>query len=122
MEYLLDCSGYAHSGLEIVRAAGSELFTRTGQRIFDFESGVWCAGLGHAHPHVTEVLRRQALQAMHLGYRVESPIADRAASMVLDTLSMAKGKCIFLASGSEAVEFGVQAARRLTGRTRTSFL
>jgi acetylornithine aminotransferase len=35
---------------------------------------------------------------------------------VLDTVPLRDGKCIFLSSGSEAVEFGVQVARRITGK------
>jgi acetylornithine aminotransferase len=33
---------------------------------------------------------------------------------VLSTVGLPQGKCVFLSSGSEAVEFGVQVARRLT--------
>jgi acetylornithine aminotransferase len=34
----------------------------------------------------------------------------------LDTLGLVEGKCLFLSSGSEAVEFGVQVVRRITNQ------
>jgi acetylornithine aminotransferase len=37
--------------------------------------------------------------------------------MLLDTLSLPDGRCIFLSSGSEAVEFAVQVAKIVTGKS-----
>ena len=51
---------------------------------------------------------------MHLGTRYPSLLAEQAAVNLLDLVGMDNGKCICLSSGSEAVEFGVQAARRHT--------
>ncbi|MGD9030162.1 MAG: aminotransferase class III-fold pyridoxal phosphate-dependent enzyme [Anaerolineae bacterium] len=49
------------------------------------------------------------------GYElVKTDIVEDAATTVLDSLDLSDGKCVFLSSGSEAVEFGVQVARRLT--------
>jgi acetylornithine aminotransferase len=53
---------------------------------------------------------------MHLGTRYLSSLAEGAAIDVLDLVGMDDGRCTFLSSGSEAVEFGVQAARRVTGK------
>jgi acetylornithine/N-succinyldiaminopimelate aminotransferase len=100
LDHLLDCSGYVHSGLDVVRGVGTTLFDRSGRRIVDFESGVWCVGLGHSHPRVTEALRSQIERVMHLGYRVESRLAEEAALAVLHSLAFAAGKCIFLTSAS----------------------
>jgi acetylornithine aminotransferase len=113
---ILDCSGYELWRHDVVRAEGVHLITAGGDRIVDFESGVWCAGLGHAHPRVQAVLRAQLDRAMHLGYRVESTLADEAAAALLATLPLPDGKCIFLASGSEAVELATQIGRRTSRR------
>lgn len=113
---ILDCTGYGLWRHDVVRAEGVHLTTAGGDRIVDFESGVWCAGLGHAHPRIQSVLHTQIDRAMHLGYRVESSLAVEAAEAVLETLAFPGGKCVFLASGSEAVELATQMARRLSAK------
>ena len=110
---ILDCTGYELWRDDVVRAEGVDLLTAAGDRIVDFESGVWCAGLGHAHPRLQAVMHAQLDRAMHLGYRVESALAADAATAVLTTLPFPDGKCLFLASGSEAVELAAQISRRL---------
>ena len=116
MRPILDCTGYEMWRDDVVRAEGAYLFTAGGDRIVDFESGVWCAGLGHAHPRLQAVMHAQLDRAVHLGYRVESALAQTAAAAVLATLPFPDGKCVFLASGSEAVELAAQIARRLSGK------
>ncbi|MDD4904226.1 MAG: aspartate aminotransferase family protein [Candidatus Bipolaricaulis sp.] len=116
MDHVLDCSGYEIAKTDIVRAEGAYLFDAGGRRYVDFESGVWCTALGHNHPAVRDAIRAQLERVSHLGYRVESSLAEDAAVAVLDTLPFPDGKCVFLASGSEAVELAVQITRRLTGK------
>ncbi|MCX6099614.1 MAG: aminotransferase class III-fold pyridoxal phosphate-dependent enzyme [Candidatus Bipolaricaulota bacterium] len=116
MRSILDCTGYELCRDDVVRAEGAHLITAGGDRIVDFESGVWCAGLGHAHPRLQAVMHAQLDRALHLGYRVESALAAEAAEVVLATLPLPDGKCVFLASGSEAVELATQIARRLSGK------
>jgi acetylornithine/N-succinyldiaminopimelate aminotransferase len=116
MDHVLDCSGYEIVKTDIVRAEGAYLFDAAGNRYVDFESGVWCTALGHNHPAVRDAIQTQLGRVSHLGYRVESALAEDAAAAVLGTLPFSDGKCLFLASGSEAVELGVQIARRLTGK------
>jgi acetylornithine aminotransferase len=41
---------------------------------------------------------------------------EQASSAVLNISNMPEGKCVFLSSGSEAVEFGVQALRKITAK------
>ncbi len=110
---VLDCTGYSLWRNDVVHAQGASLYTADGARIVDFESGVWCAGLGHAHPRLQAVMHAQLDRALHLGYRVESALAAEAARAVLDSLHIEGGKCLFLASGSEAVELAAQIARRV---------
>jgi acetylornithine aminotransferase len=113
---ILDCTGYELWRHDVVGAEGVHLITAAGDRIVDFESGVWCAGLGHAHPRLQAIMHVQLDHALHLGYRVESSLAAEAATAVLATLPFPDGKCIFLASGSEAVELATQIGRRVTRR------
>ncbi len=117
MRPILDCTGYELWRDDVVHAEGVYLITAGGDRIVDFESGVWCAGLGHAHPRLQTVMHAQLDRALHLGYRVETALAAEAATAVLGTLPFPDGKCVFLASGSEAVELATQIGRRTSRRT-----
>ncbi len=116
MSHVLRCSGYEVTKKGIVRAEGSYLYDSAGKRYVDFESGVWCTALGHGHPRVNAAICGQIEQIAHLAYRYTHPLTEEAAGEVLDSLAFPEGKCVFLSSGSEAVEFGVQVARRLSGR------
>jgi acetylornithine/N-succinyldiaminopimelate aminotransferase len=116
MGHILNSTGYEILKRDIVRAEGCHLLDAAGHRIVDFESGVWCAGLGHAPARLQSIMHVQLDRVLHLGYRVESALAEEAAAAVLATLPLAGGKCLFLSSGSEAVELVAQIARRLSGK------
>lgn len=116
MTHVLRCSGYDVAKTDIIRAHGCALYNICGNRFIDFEAGVWCTALGHNHPRVNQAITTQLEQISHIGYRTTNDLVEEAATAVLDTLALADGKCVFLSSGSEAVEFGVQLARRITGQ------
>jgi acetylornithine aminotransferase len=58
----------------------------------------------------------QIAKVIHLGTPYPSFLAEEAARDVLELTGSGDGKCVFLSSGSEAVEFAVQATRRVTGK------
>jgi acetylornithine aminotransferase len=72
--------------------------------------------LGHNHPRVNRAIREQLKAISHLGTRYPNRLSEEAAQDVLGIVGIDDGKCTFLSSGSEAVEFGVQAVRRVTER------
>ena len=116
MSHVLRCSGYGLVKTDIVRAQGCTLFDAQGNEYVDFEAGVWCAVLGHGNERVNQVLATQLAEIAHIAYRYTTPIVEEAASEVLDSVGIRDGKVVFLSSGSEAVEFGVQVARMLSNR------
>jgi acetylornithine aminotransferase len=116
MDHILNCSGYTTSKVEIVRGQGTVLYDARGKGYVDFEAGVWCTALGHGHPRVVAALQAQAARLAHLAYRYDNPVIEEAAAALLERLALPDGRCVFLSSGSEAVEVGVQAARQLSGR------
>ncbi|MBU7014869.1 MAG: aspartate aminotransferase family protein [Theionarchaea archaeon] len=112
MSYVLRCSGYKLCIPDIVRAQGCYLFDSHNKKYVDFEAGVWCTSVGHNNSRVNQAIINQLETVAHTGYRVTHSVVEEAAYAVLDTLAIPDGKCVFLSSGSEAVELGVTTLRR----------
>ncbi len=110
MDYLYNSTGYPIYNQAIVRADGCYVYDDAGNAYLDFEAGVWCLPLGHNHPRIIAALQDQALQVCHVGYKYNHAIAERAAKKLVEIADMPDGKCVFLCSGSEAVEYGIQIA------------
>jgi acetylornithine/N-succinyldiaminopimelate aminotransferase len=105
--------GYELPLENIVRADNCSLFDEDGKRYVDLESGVWCTSVGHANPRVLRAMNEQAARISHTGYSYSNPVVDLAARETLSLLGFEGGKCTFLCSGSEAVEFGVRIAQTI---------
>jgi len=98
----------------MVRAEGAYLFDSDGNRYVDFEAGVWALALGHNHPRINHVIQSQLDQISHISYRYTTDIVEKAAQQVIDITGFDEGQCVFLSSGSEVVELGVQIIRHLS--------
>ncbi len=116
MNQILRCHETAE--IEMVRADGCYLYDARDKKYVDLEAGVWCAVLGHNHPRINKAIKQQLTRITHLGYRYMSGIVEDASVALLESIRFTDGKCIFLCSGSEAVEFSLQVARLVTGRER----
>jgi acetylornithine/N-succinyldiaminopimelate aminotransferase len=116
MNHILKCHEIVKT--DFVRGENCYLYDKQGHKFVDFESGIWSAVLGHSHPRINQVMKSQIEKVMHLGTRYPSILAENAAIDVLDIVEIENGKCTFLSSGSEAVEFAVQAARKITKKQR----
>lgn len=102
---------------DIVRAKGLYLFDSQGNRYSDFESGIWCASLGHGDKRLHQLIKKQLDKVIHLGPRFTNYLAEEAAAKILKHLGWKNGKVIFLSSGSEAVEFALNISHLATGRS-----
>jgi acetylornithine/N-succinyldiaminopimelate aminotransferase len=98
----------------IVRAENCSLFDAQGKRYVDLESGVWCATIGHGNPRVRQAMTDQAARLAHTGFNYTSETVEDAAREMLSLLGLEGGKCVFLCSGSEAVEYGVRLAQTVS--------
>jgi acetylornithine aminotransferase len=101
---------------DIVRAENCHLYDSDGKRYVDLESGVWCTCIGHGHPRVLRAITEQSAQLTHTGYVYTHAIVEQAAQEILSVLGLEGGRCVFLSSGSEAVEYGVRVAQTLLSR------
>ena len=114
MPHILQCHDIVKTDFE--RGRNCQLYDAAGRRYVDFESGCWSAVLGYCHPRINAVMAAQIGNVMHLGTRYPNALVEDAAISILDITALGDGKCVLLSSGSEAVEFGVQAARRISQR------
>jgi acetylornithine/N-succinyldiaminopimelate aminotransferase len=114
IKHILRCHDFVKD--DMVRGENCYLYDRNGKKYVDFESGIWCTMLGHAHPGINRRMIEQISKVTHLGPKYTSRLAEQAAVTLLDTVSDKSGKCVFLSSGSEAVELGVNIAKLVTGK------
>ncbi len=114
MNHLLKCHDIVKT--DFVRAENCYLYDNEGRQYVDFESGIWSTALGHCHPRINGVMAAQIAQIIHLGTRYPHSLSQNTAKEILEIVGIDDGKCLFLSSGSEAVEFGVQIARRCTDK------
>jgi len=101
---------------DFVQGRNCSLVDAGGKGYIDLESGIWATALGHNHPRINRAIREQLKMISHLGTRYPNQLVEETAQDVLDITGIGDGKCTFLSSGSEAVEFGVQAIQRITGK------
>ena len=114
MNHILKCHEILKT--DFVRAKNCHLYDDEGRQYIDFESGIWCTALGHCHPRINSVMATQIKKVIHLGTRYPHALSQDTAKDILAIVGIDNGKCLFLSSGSEAVEFGVQIARRVSDK------
>lgn len=115
MKHVFHCIGHELMLPDIVRSDGVYIFDDTGKRYMDLESGVWCMSLGHKHRRINETISKQIDLIIQSGFSYSSPIVNGAAKRILDITGLCGGKCVFLCSGSEAIEIGRQISKHLYG-------
>lgn len=114
MTHLLWYPGHELLLKNIVRAENCHIYDSEGKRYVDLESGVWCTSVGHGNPRILHTIHEQFASIGHTGFGYSSGIVEDVAREILSLLRLEGGKCVFLCSGSEAVEYGVRVAQSLT--------
>ena len=113
MKHVLECTGYEMLVNDIEKAEGYYLFDSKGKKYIDFESGVWSMAIGHNNPQINKAIKQQIDKIVHLGFRYTNELVEIAAMDVINTLKPFSGKCLFLSSGSEAVELSVKITKAI---------
>ncbi|MCL2216448.1 MAG: aspartate aminotransferase family protein [Defluviitaleaceae bacterium] len=109
---ILNCN-YDVINPAIISSDNCRIIDENGKEYIDFESGIWCVPLGHGNKQINDAMIKQINHISHIGYRYSAKIVEEAAEKVLALLNFDGGKCVFLTSGSEAVEFGIQLAKKI---------
>ncbi|GAA5182485.1 aspartate aminotransferase family protein [Niveibacterium umoris] len=96
----------------ITRAEGAYLFDAGGRRIFDGLSGLWCSGLGHCRPEITEAISRQAATLDYSpAFQFGHPTAFQLAHRIKEMTPAGLDYVFFTGSGSESADTALKMAR-----------
>jgi acetylornithine/N-succinyldiaminopimelate aminotransferase len=105
---------YKRQPVVLTHGRGAYVFDATGKKYLDFLGGIAVNALGHAHPRIVKVIRREAARAIHLSNlyhnAYQGPLARKLAAWSgLD-------RVFFTNSGTEAID-GAMKLARLVART-----
>src|SRR5712692_9037567 len=110
---------YKRQPFVLTHGRGSCIFDSSGKKYLDFLGGIAVNALGHAHPRIVKVIRREAARAIHLSNlfhnAYQGPLAHKLAEWSgLD-------RVFFANSGTEAID-GAMKLARLCGRSSADAL
>lgn len=100
------------------RAQGAELWDVEGKRYIDFAGGIGVLNVGHRHPKVLEVVRRQLDAYLHTAFQVVAyaPYIELCERLNAVAPFTGPAKSVLFCSGAESVENAVKIARAATRR------
>jgi acetylornithine/N-succinyldiaminopimelate aminotransferase len=100
---------YRRPPVVFTRGKGCYLFDAQGRRYLDFLGGIAVNALGHAHPRLVRVIRREAARAVHVSNLFHNPFQGPLAHKLADWSGM--DRVFFTNSGTEAIEGALKLAR-----------
>ncbi|MFW6227482.1 MAG: aspartate aminotransferase family protein [Bacteroidota bacterium] len=109
---------YQATGKLIAKSKGCYLFDSEGKQYTDFESGVWCANIGHSNQQWVERIDAQIKESIHHGYHFRNKYAEALSVKLQQLAGFEGGASVFLSSGSEAVNLSITLAKHFTGRKK----
>lgn len=97
------------------RAKGAYFWDVDGNRYIDYLAAYGPIITGHAHPHITEAIKKAAENGVLYG--TPTPLENKMAKMLKEAIPSLE-KVRFVNSGTEAVMTTIRVARAYTGRTK----
>ena len=110
-EYLLN--NYSRQPVALIRGEGSYVWDEDGERYLDFMGGVATCALGHCHPALVEVARRQLELLWHTSNHFHSQPQVELAQKLAQASGFPKASVFFCNSGAEANEAMLKLVRRV---------
>ncbi len=101
---------YNRSKLDIQHGEGAYLHTKDGRRYLDFVSGVAVNCLGHCHPKLVDVIKKQAEKLWHVSNFYQIPGMQEFADKI--TAKTFADSIFFCNSGAEAIECCIKTVRK----------
>ena len=106
---------YQRPPVVFTRGQGCYLYDSRGKKYLDFVGGLAVNALGHAHPRLVRVVRREAARMIHLSNLYHHPYQGPLARKLATWSGM--DRVFFCNSGTEAIEGALKLAR-LAARKR----
>jgi acetylornithine/N-succinyldiaminopimelate aminotransferase len=110
---------YKRSPFVLTHGRGCYVFDADGKKYLDFLGGIAVNALGHAHPRIVKIIRREAARAIHFSNLYHNAFQGPLAVKLSQWSGM--DRVFFSNSGSEAIE-GAMKLARLYGRNPSDFL
>ncbi len=107
---------YGVRRVALVRGEGTRVWDADGKEYLDFLAGISVNNLGHCHPRITEVIRRQASALVHCTNLYTIPMQIELGRLLLD--HGFADRVFFGNSGAEANEAAIKIARRWNRENR----
>ncbi|MDI6785502.1 MAG: acetylornithine transaminase [bacterium] len=101
---------YRRYPISLVKGKGAFVWDASGKKYLDFIAGLAVCNLGHSHPKIVDILKKQATTLIHtsnLFYTI--PQINLAKKLIELSFS---GKVFFCNSGAEANEAAIKLARK----------
>jgi acetylornithine/N-succinyldiaminopimelate aminotransferase len=105
---------YKRSPVVLTHGRGGYVYDAGGKKYLDFLGGIAVNALGHAHPRIVKVIRREAARAIHLSNLFHNAYQGPLARKLAECSGL--DRVFFTNSGTEAIEGALKLAR-LYGRT-----
>src|SRR5258708_21610480 len=106
---------YKRPPVVMTHGRGAFVFDPTGKKYLDFLGGIAVTALGHAHPRIVKVIRREAARAIHLSNlfhnAYQGPLARKLAAW------SGMDRVFFSNSGTEAIDGAMKLARLFGGKS-----
>jgi len=100
---------YKRQPLVFTHGRGPYVFDSSGKRYLDLLGGIAVNGLGHAHPNIVKVIRRESVRAIHLSNLFHNEFQGPLAKKLVEISGM--DRVFFSNSGTEAIEGCLKLAR-----------
>jgi len=100
------------------RAKGSFVWDTNNKKYLDMVSGCWSVNLGHNHPKVVKTIRDQTERLIHRSMWFLTPETIAAADKLVKFLPYDHDRVTFLSSGSEAMEFALNFALKVSKKEK----
>jgi acetylornithine aminotransferase/acetylornithine/N-succinyldiaminopimelate aminotransferase len=104
---------YKRPAVVMTHGRGAYVFDSTGKKYLDFLGGIAVNALGHAHPRIVKMIRREAGRAIHLSNLYHNAYQGPLARKLSGWSGM--DRVFFSNSGTEAID-GAMKLARLHGR------
>src|SRR5258708_15609835 len=99
---------YKRQPVVMTHGRGAYVFDSTGKKYLDFLGGIAVNALGHAHPRVVRVIRREAARAIHLSNLFHNAYQGPLARKLSEWSGM--DRIFFSNSGTESIDGAMKLA------------